>query len=259
MPEMKRTLLIVAAAGLLTLDLAASMDEHGYERVGRYTLQKLLPSPDQVDILSVTVNIDFPVEVDTVGAALDYMLLRSGYTRLPHPSSVDRMSMVLPQVHRRIGPVGLRNAIITVAGAPLIINEDEMSRTIWMTPEGDTDPPDTTRPAAPAEPVTGTMLEEAKPADPLVMPAEIAGHWRLTAGISLRDNLTAWSDHAGWKMEWLVTHDYPITAGALIAADSFSSAVSDVLEFYADAPVPLAATFHSNNVLVIRSARSSAP
>ena len=74
-------------------------------RSDRYTLHSLIASPSQNDLLSAVIQTEFPPHIGTVGSAVDYILLRSGYRHITTPSAVTAMSLPLPQSHRSIGPL----------------------------------------------------------------------------------------------------------------------------------------------------------
>ncbi|MCX4030191.1 LysM peptidoglycan-binding domain-containing protein [Endozoicomonas sp. SM1973] len=89
-------------------------------RLDRYTLQKAEPTADQQHLLSVMVNMRFPSQVKTVGDALEWVLMRSGY-RLEQPSEhnpylFSLYSLKLPSIHRRIGPATLEDVLNVLAG-----------------------------------------------------------------------------------------------------------------------------------------------
>ena len=82
---------IIAAVPILALLVQfAPMSLHagadapdGELRLDRYTLQPQNPTAEQLDLLSTVVKTQFPESIATVGAAIDYLLERSGYHRIP--------------------------------------------------------------------------------------------------------------------------------------------------------------------------------
>ncbi len=89
-------------------------------QVGRYSTTAPIPLANQQDLFEVIVDVDFPVGVDTVGAALHYLLARSGFhladLKASCPSMATLLSLPLPAVHRELGPMPLLDAIKTLAG-----------------------------------------------------------------------------------------------------------------------------------------------
>ena len=86
---------IIAAAPILALlvqfapmSLRAGADApDGELRLDRYTLQPQNPTAEQLDLLATVVETQFPESIATVGAAIDYLLERSGYRRIPNEST----------------------------------------------------------------------------------------------------------------------------------------------------------------------------
>lgn len=89
-------------------------------QVGRYLTAENAPTPAQADPLQVTVQLEFPSDIRHVGAALTYLLSRSGYrlqdTSRADPSMRVLLTRPLPEVHRALGPLGLEQALTTLAG-----------------------------------------------------------------------------------------------------------------------------------------------
>ncbi|WP_022949763.1 PFGI-1 class ICE element type IV pilus protein PilL2 [Methylohalobius crimeensis] len=101
------------------------------ERVGRYMETTATPDPGQMDLLSVVVRVTFPETVTTVGEAVRWLLIRSGYRLLPGDPAVRHLfRRPLPEVHRQIGPVPLRTALAVLAGEGFRLREDPVRRTI---------------------------------------------------------------------------------------------------------------------------------
>lgn len=89
---------------------------------------------DQRDLLAVVVSLKFPPNVTTVGQALTALLERSGY-RLAYGDNTDPqlatlMHLPLPQVHRSLGPIRLRDALQALAGSAWILVEDPVNRLV---------------------------------------------------------------------------------------------------------------------------------
>ncbi|WP_018871501.1 MULTISPECIES: hypothetical protein [unclassified Thioalkalivibrio] len=107
-------------------------------QVGRYLTAADAPAPEQVQPLQVTVQMDFPSDIQHVGAALTYLLTHSGY-RLEDPATADPAMRVLltrplPEVHRELGPLSLENALTTLAGSTWRLVVDPTMREISYEP-----------------------------------------------------------------------------------------------------------------------------
>lgn len=109
---------------------------HADTQVGRYITVSDAPTAEQRDLLRVTIQINFPVEVETVGAALRTLLstqgLRLGITQSDdHRLILDRlMKQRLPDVHRTLGPMSLKDALETLAGPSWLLVYDPLNRLV---------------------------------------------------------------------------------------------------------------------------------
>lgn len=103
-------------------------------QVSRFGLLSVSPKPEETDVLSVVVEIEFPREIQKVGDALEFLLLNSGY-RLEDPRLSGRYQYVLynfdlPEVHRQIGPITLWDALATIGNDGFFPWANPLSRTI---------------------------------------------------------------------------------------------------------------------------------
>jgi len=101
---------------------------------GRYSLISTKATPSQSDLFAVIIKTDFPLTVTTVGAAIQNLLLNSGY-RLAKASHTDPymhvlMDAQLPEVQRDLGPISLRNALTVLAGKPWRLVVDPVHRLV---------------------------------------------------------------------------------------------------------------------------------
>lgn len=83
--------------------------------------------------------------------------------------------------------------------------------------------------------------------------------WRLEKGKSLKQNLRAWAERAGWNLEWSpdVNVDYPITHSAVLTGKFVGKGgvVDQLLYSLREMDKPLRAEFHTrNSVLLITNA-----
>lgn len=87
-------------------------------RYGRYTLIELVPDLAQRDLMQQVVEVSIPPAFDaTVGDALRYVLLRSGYRPCDTPDASALYGLPLPAAHLHLGPLALRDALLTLTGS----------------------------------------------------------------------------------------------------------------------------------------------
>ncbi|PFG25094.1 type IV pili sensor histidine kinase/response regulator [Pseudomonas lurida] len=101
-------------------------------RYGRYTLANTSPRAEQIDLLTQVIDIQIPDGLaPTVRDALAYVVRHSGYQLCPTNDDVQSLYMhPLPASHYRLGPISLRNALVTLAGVAWQPVIDEKTRTI---------------------------------------------------------------------------------------------------------------------------------
>ncbi|MFC4160722.1 PFGI-1 class ICE element type IV pilus protein PilL2 [Chitinimonas lacunae] len=100
-------------------------------RQGRYTLVELVPEPFQRDLLAQVVTMSIPVDVDaTVGDALRHALARTGYGLCEAADAAPLYRLPLPAAHLTLGPLTLRDALLTLAGPAWTMSVDDVSRTV---------------------------------------------------------------------------------------------------------------------------------
>jgi len=144
-------------------------------RVGRYSA--VAPGPTEVERhpLQTIVQIQYPREIATVRQALQYTLRRSGYKLA---GSGVLASKPLPEVHRRLGPMTLEQALETLAGPAFELRSDDLNRTVafvrasGMTPAERPGPPGSAQSHALAEPASGGSYGPVQPGETLYPIAE---------------------------------------------------------------------------------------
>lgn len=103
-------------------------------RVGRYSSADAVNTRQQENLLEVVVDTEIPVQEKTVGQAIDFLLLRSGYTlALPEIQGQHVKQLLgkpLPEIHRRIGPVMLKDALMVLVGKAYWMKVDPVHRLI---------------------------------------------------------------------------------------------------------------------------------
>ncbi len=97
-------------------------------RTGRYSYAAVGAQAAQVDPLLAVIDVRLPTDVTTVEEAVNYLLRRSGFNLLP-PDPSDQpvnslLSQPLPEVHRHLGPISLREALLTLGGKAFNVNVD---------------------------------------------------------------------------------------------------------------------------------------
>ena len=243
-----------ALGGALAAVIIATANVHADDpiRLARYTLQSATAEAGQLDLLAALIEIEFPPHIETAGDAIDYVLLRSGYRRIETPDAQRTIALPLPRAHRKIGPLDLRSAIQTLAGAPWHLHEDHIQRVIWLTLKADADLDQVPENAAVSD--QETPQPPPSPSSPL---PQASAEWTLDPSLTLRDNFDVWTRIADWSLEWNSRHDYEV--GKVAAYNgTLKEAVTTVLEHYRRAPIPLTATFYAGNaVLVVEPLDSS--
>ena len=128
---MKRTRYCLALGlGLYALT-SVSQDTGLYAKTDRYTLAKLEPTNSQEDILSSPVEIIFSESIKTIGEAYQDLLEGSGYSLRPDDRITSiLLSQSLPESHRHLGPMTLRQTIDVLAGSAWLPKADHLHKTI---------------------------------------------------------------------------------------------------------------------------------
>lgn len=112
-------ILIMASASTIELPSPESAPVNGGDqRIGRYQITVPQARPDQRDLLSAMVDIELSDDVKTVGEAIAAVLEDSGYRLSSNPPSCQAtlFELPLPAVHRRLGPLTLRQALEVLSG-----------------------------------------------------------------------------------------------------------------------------------------------
>lgn len=101
-------------------------------RYGRYTLVELAPTAAQRDLLLQTIDVSMPEDARaTVGDGLRHVLKRSGYSLCQTAHAVIELyALPLPAAHLHLGPMTLRDALLTLAGPAWELHADDRARQI---------------------------------------------------------------------------------------------------------------------------------
>lgn len=124
---------LIAVSVFAFLTMTASVNAADI-KVGRYTTVKPVATSQQQDPLSVIVDVTFPNDITTVGQALEHILERSGFYlatgKVADPILPTLLNSSLPHIHRRLGPITLRNGLKTLAGPTWVLVEDPVTRLV---------------------------------------------------------------------------------------------------------------------------------
>jgi type IV pili sensor histidine kinase/response regulator len=138
---MNKILSVVALCAMSTTAMAQNKPSDVNEanriealQTGRYSYIKNIPPVDQLNPLKVVIKTTIPQSVDTVGETVKFLLARSGYV-LAEESVMSKeakvlLSLPLPQIHRKIGPMTLDRALQTMSGDAFELVVDPVHRKI---------------------------------------------------------------------------------------------------------------------------------
>jgi type IV pili sensor histidine kinase/response regulator len=141
-----------------TVPLASTSLAADETQVARYTTVSTAPGEADANPLAVIAKVHFPREVvSTVGDAVRYLLIRTGFRLLPqdrmHPTVADVFALPLPDNPRVLGPYRVEALLGVLMGKPYMLRVDPALRTISY---------DTT-PTAAATPSAATDTAPSKP------------------------------------------------------------------------------------------------
>ncbi|MFN3493261.1 MAG: hypothetical protein ACK40L_02015 [Hydrogenophaga sp.] len=141
---MKRSLwnvLVLAGAWVLatsTVWAQVRVVDADQVQIGRYSTQASEPPAELADPLAIFAQLSYPRQaVESVGAALNYTLMRTGY-RLAEldtltPSARSFLQLPLPDSQRRMGPYQVRTILETLIGPAWTLHTDPVTRKVWLT------------------------------------------------------------------------------------------------------------------------------
>ena len=152
----------------ITPEPAASTDLTPVVRYGRYTLVELVPEPAQRDLMRQVVEVVIPPSLDTnVGDALRHVLRRSGYRLCDTADATALYALPLPAAHLHLGPLMLRDALLTLAGPAWDVSVDDGARQVCFrrhaTPIPASANPSATAAALPSDETQGADGREVRP------------------------------------------------------------------------------------------------
>jgi type IV pili sensor histidine kinase/response regulator len=108
-------------------------------RYGRYTLAELAPDSAQQDLMLQVIDVTVPATLTaTVGDALRYVLLRSGYQLCESNGPFESLeALPLPAAHLHLGPLKLHDALQVLAGSAWQLEVNQAARRVCFTQRAD--------------------------------------------------------------------------------------------------------------------------
>jgi type IV pili sensor histidine kinase/response regulator len=127
----------VADAGLPSIDRnSAANRSTPIVQTGRYSVLAATPSHAQRHPLDVIIDVTIPEECNTIEHAVHFLLRRSGYD-LDNNLQADVMELLakpLPAVHRKLGPLPLKDALILLVTPGFVLQDEPIKRLIRFIP-----------------------------------------------------------------------------------------------------------------------------
>jgi type IV pili sensor histidine kinase/response regulator len=102
---------------------------------GRYTLIEISPTAGQEDLMQQIVDVSMPPTlVASVGDAVRYVLLRSGFVLCDSPGVRILNTLPLPSADFHLGPLTLKSALRILAGPGWRLEVNELTRRVCFLP-----------------------------------------------------------------------------------------------------------------------------
>lgn len=101
-------------------------------QTGRYSSLAALPSPAQIYPLDVIIDVMIPEDCVTLEQAIRFLLRRSGYMLDPHLHAdvAELLAKPLPAVHRKMGPIALKDALTLLVTPGFVVRQEPIKRII---------------------------------------------------------------------------------------------------------------------------------
>src|ERR1700722_8868232 len=121
------------ALGLMILCCTENLwaDIH-HTAIGRYVSVENKPAIAQTDLLYQNLQIHFPASIQSVGEAITYVLRYSGYSLVAQTKQSgevkNTLQKSLPLVNRHLGPMTLKNTLLTLIGSAFTLIDDPLNR-----------------------------------------------------------------------------------------------------------------------------------
>jgi type IV pili sensor histidine kinase/response regulator len=101
-------------------------------QTGRYITMAATYTAAQVNPLQETFTLTFPDSINTIGAAMDYVLSNTSYKLLPINRRDDDLQELLkqklPVADRKLGPITVQDGLIALAGNAYLMLIDPKHR-----------------------------------------------------------------------------------------------------------------------------------
>jgi type IV pili sensor histidine kinase/response regulator len=112
------------------LSLATStLNAANITQINRYATVSNKPLAAQINPLLSIQQIHFPQKITTVGQAIEWWLHYSGYSLAATNQQPNGLKAVmlqpLPQVHRNLGPLTVKEGLEVLAGQPIFMLTDD--------------------------------------------------------------------------------------------------------------------------------------
>lgn len=138
LPRILMTSLALLAACQLPASASTLVDGNKRLMIGRYSTAEAAPPQGLAEPLALVAQITFPREqVATIGEAIDYTLLRTGYALVDAqamPADARRfLGLPLPEAQRTLGPFSVQDMLAVLVGKAWTWHTDHVSRRLWFT------------------------------------------------------------------------------------------------------------------------------
>jgi type IV pili sensor histidine kinase/response regulator len=137
--------------------------------VGRYSTRAAQPEPGVAEPLDVVVQLSFPrQQVATIGDAVRYTLLRTGFTLIDAaslgPQAERFLQLPLPESQRELGPYRVQAVLDVLLGPAWTWHHDPLERRVWFTVA-----PAYAQAAEPSQPTRSSFNAVATPVESAVV------------------------------------------------------------------------------------------
>ncbi len=105
-------------------------------QTGRYSTLAATPTPAQRDPLAVIIDVTIPETCVSIEQAIRFLLRRSGYAldAALLADSIELLHKPLPAVHRKLGPMPLRDALTLLVTPSFVLQDDPLKRLLRFVP-----------------------------------------------------------------------------------------------------------------------------
>ncbi|MBD3612050.1 MAG: OmpA family protein, partial [Hydrogenovibrio crunogenus] len=127
---MNKTFLTISVLAAMSSSIGVSANE---TQIGRYTSVSNTASFVQQNLLATEIKVNFPKRIKNLHQAFEQLLANSGYRLSQENLDIDidvLYEQPLPDVHRWIGPMSLREALQTLAGQTWQLVTNPVDRTV---------------------------------------------------------------------------------------------------------------------------------